>query len=312
VVDHSGKISAFDPSGRLVWTRDPLQLCAARPWADERFVFAATAQGRVLKLEAATGRMLERGDVGERATSPLDVFSEKDGGRRLVVGTLSGRLLCLDAESLKVVWSSEEAQDMIQSRPLAAGGSIVFGSWDARLHAVDLRTGRPRWRWSENFNFYYAPAGCTPASDGERVFVGCPDGFVSAVDLASGKTAWRARVNAWESLGLSQDRRRLFVKSRTDEFHIVEAMTGRSLVRSSPAHGHGDIMPVEPVEWGGRIYYGAQNGRVYEVDAGGRMKAVLDLGPAGLHALCPLGGGRFAALNLDGTLVIFRVSRRPR
>jgi hypothetical protein len=42
------------------------------------------------------------------------------------------------------------------------------------------------------------------------------------------------------------------------------------------------------------------------------MKAVLDLGPAGVHSLLPLGGGRFAALNLDGTLVIFRVPRRLR
>ena len=312
VVDRVGRVHGFDSSGVERWVHDPKDLSASRPAGDDEFVYAATAKGRVLKLEAATGRLVAAGNAGERATSALALFPGRRGRTNLLAGTLSGRLVCLDGEGLEVLWTSSAAKDMIQSRPLPAGDKVVFGSWDARLHAVEAGTGRTVWTWTENDNFYYAPAGCEPATDGGRVFACSPDGFVSAVDLASGRTVWRERHNAWESLGLAQDRRRLLVKCRTDEFRTVEAATGLPAVRSSPAQGNGDIMPVEPIAWEDKAYFGALNGRVYEVDGGGRMKAVLDLGPAGVHSLLPLGGGRFAALNLDGTLVIFRVPRRLR
>ena len=31
----------------------------------------------------------------------------------------------------------------IQSSPLVVGHMVYFGSWDAKLHAVDARTARP-------------------------------------------------------------------------------------------------------------------------------------------------------------------------
>lgn len=310
VVDNAGRIHGFDSSARERWIHDPKAFSASRPVGRGRFAYAATAKGRILKLETADGRLVDEADVGERVTSALALFADGSGRRRLLAGTLSGRLFCLDAQSLDVLWVSGEAKDMIQSRPLVVGEKVIFGCWDARLHALEVSTGRPLWRWSENDNFYYAPAGCDPVSDGSRIFVSCPDGFVSAVDLTAGRTVWREKHNAWESLGLSPDRARLFIKSRADEFRLLDSAAGRLLALSSPAQGKGDIMPVEPVEWEGRVYFGVQNGRIYEVGPGGRMKAILDLGPAGVHSLLALGGGRFAAVNLDGTLVVFRVSPR--
>jgi outer membrane protein assembly factor BamB len=310
VADNAGRIHAFEPGGRERWVHDPEALCASRPWADDRFVFAATAEGKILKLDAASGRTLKAAEVGERVTSQLVGFLDDQGGERLLAGTLSGRMICLNADTLAVLWKSGEAKDMIQSRPLAVRGKVVFGSWDARVHALEAATGRPVWRWSENDNFYYAPAGASPLSDGRSAFVCGPDGFVSAIDLESGKTSWRERFGAWESLGVSSDRTRIFIKSRTDEFNVLAAATGRRLFQSAPAHGAGDIMPVEAVEAEGKIYFGALNGRVYEIGAGGGMKAVLDLGPGGIHSLLPLGEGRFAALDLDGSLVVFRPDKK--
>jgi outer membrane protein assembly factor BamB len=308
IVDNAGRIQAFDRAGRKKWTHDPKSLSASRPAGDDKFVYAATAKGKILKLKAASGRLVRSGDVGERVTSPLVLFADGQKRERLLAGTLSGRLVCLDAERLAAVWTSEAAKDMIQSRPLVVGGKVVYGSWDARLHAVEAGTGRALWSWTENDNIYYAPAGCGPVSDGSRVFVCSPDGNVSAVDLATGKTVWREKYSAWESLGISADRTKLFIKSRTDEFNLVDAAEGRLLRRTAPAHGNGDTMPVSPVEEKDKIYYGALDGRVYEIDRAGGIKTILDLGPAGVQTLLPLGEGRFAAVNLDGTLVVFRIS----
>ncbi len=67
----------------------------------------------------------------------------------------------------------------------------------------------------------------------------------------------------------------------------------------------GDLDPGEPIEDGGRIYFGTQNGRVYEIDAAGVLRPILDLGPGAVHTLLALGGGRLIAANVDGLVIAF-------
>jgi outer membrane protein assembly factor BamB len=189
---------------------------------------------------------------------------------------------------------------------LVASGRVIFGAWDGRLHAVDLKTGSPVWSWPENGSFYYSPAGCAPSASAGNVLVCAPDGFVSAVRLDSGTTAWRIKLAAWESLGLSADGRRVLVKGRTDEFIILDAADGSILRSLSPAHG-GDLLPGEPSDGRGRVLFGSQNGRVYSFRSAGPVEPVLDLGPGGVLAVVPLGGDRFAAADLDGRIVVFRL-----
>jgi outer membrane protein assembly factor BamB len=305
IVDHAGKVRAFDSQAAERWAFDTGALCASRPAVDGPVVFAATARGGLVKLAAADGRLLVSRELGERVTSQLAVFRDASGRSRLLAGTVSGRLICLDGETLETVWMNAEAKDVIPGRPLVAGGRVVFGSWDARLRAVDASTGRSLWAWIGTDNFYYAPACAAPVSDGRSVFICAPDGFVSAVTLETGRIIWREKYSAWESLTLSSDGTGVLVKSRLGELHVLEAASGRLLRTAGPARGPADTMPIEPVEWGGRILYGAIDGRVYEVDGAGRSRAVLDLGKAGVHSLAPLGGGRFAAVSLDGTVVTF-------
>jgi outer membrane protein assembly factor BamB len=228
---------------------------------------------------------------------------------------------------------------MIQSRPLAVGRRIVYGSWDGRVHALDILDGRELWTWpraepsayhspvdyshgrvrrnwtpgqspgplppSGNPNFYYSPAGCAPQTDGRRVFVCAPDGFVTALDLETGTAAWREKHGAWESLGISPDGRRLLVKGIAGEFRVLDAETGRLIRRTSPAHGKSDILPVVPLEWDGRILYGSQNGFVYEIGPEGTISPLMFLGAAGVHSFQRLKDGIFLASNLDGQIAVF-------
>jgi outer membrane protein assembly factor BamB len=306
--DQRGRITCWDQQGKVLWTHEAKAPFLNRPAVQGKFLLAASADGRVVKLDAATGGLFISSELGLRPTSPIVPFEDERGKiSRFWLGTSSGSLLCLNAFNLTAFWTGNAARGPIQSAPLRAGHTVVFGAWDGAAHGLDVETGRSLWRWTEKDDFYYSPAGCAPATDGRNLFFCSPDGFVSAVEAKTGKTAWRTQVWAWESLGLSEDGKRVLIKSRLDEFHVLDAATGRELRRIAPAHGAGDLEPGAAVEWKGRILCGARTGRILSIGPDDRVETLLDLGPGGVHTLVPLGGGRFAAANIDGTVAVFRI-----
>lgn len=308
--DDSGKLTCFGADGKALWSFEAGASLVARPAVFGSLLWAARGS-RVLKLEAKTGRLLNSGDIMDYAQSQLTVFPFRDGQKLgLLVGTRSGKMICLDAGSLKILWQNDDASGAIQTRPLVVAGKVIFGSWDGRLYCLDAASGRRLWTWTENANFYYSPAGCIPQSDGKNVFVCAPDGYVSSVGLDSGKTLWRKKYDGWESIGLTEDRKKILVKSRTDEFNILGTENGALVQKISPAHGGGDIIPGEPVEWQSSIIFGAQNGFVYRIDRSGRMSPLLFLGTAGVQTVLHLKDDLFAASNVDGRIAVFRI--RPK
>jgi len=66
-------------------------------------------------------------------------------------------------------------------------------------------------------------------------------------------------------------------------------------------------MAVEPIEWKGSVIFGAQNGFVYRIDHNGQMSPLLFLGTAGVHTIQHIKDNLFAASNLDGRVVVFKI-----
>jgi outer membrane protein assembly factor BamB len=163
------------------------------------------------------------------------------------------------------------------------------------------------WKWTENRNFYYSPAAVTPVSDGKNVYVSTPDKFVSSIDLLLGKTNWRKNdFNSWESIGISSDKQRIFVKSITDKLNIVSAKDGRR-IREIDAKFGLDTMPVEIIEVNGMIYFGTKNGMVFSIDEKYQLKPLLYLGTARVHSIKYLGDNTLSVSNMDGKIVVFKL-----
>jgi outer membrane protein assembly factor BamB len=310
LADLFGRIHCFDAKGSLRWTYEGRSPFISRPVVYKKQLLAASADGRMMKLDPGSGRLEASAEFKERFTAPLAAYEDEQVKvPRLLAGTASGRLICVNLFNMTDVWTSAAANGAIQSRPLVAAGKAIFGAWDGGAHAVDIETGRELWRWTENDNFYYSPAGCAPAAAAGRVFFTCPDGFVSAVDQASGRTVWRVKAESWESLAVSADGRRMLVKGRAGVFSILDSASGAVLRKISPVPGGADIFPCEPLEDGGRIYFGTQHGLVCEIDAVGTLRSILDLGPGAIHTLIALGGGRLLAANVDGLVAAFEKPR---
>ncbi|MGD0782509.1 MAG: PQQ-binding-like beta-propeller repeat protein, partial [Candidatus Aminicenantales bacterium] len=230
LADLFGRIHCFDAKGSLRWTYEGRSPFISRPVVFKKLLYAASSDGRVMKLDADSGRLAASADFPDRFTAPLAAYEDKQVKvPRLLAGTASGRLICINLFNMTDVWTSDAAKGAIQSRPLVAEGKAIFGAWDGGAHAVDIETGRELWRWTENDNFYYSPAGSAPAAAAGRVFFSCPDGFVSAVDQASGRTIWRVNAESWESLGVSADGRKVLVKSRPGGISFLDAASGALL-----------------------------------------------------------------------------------
>jgi eukaryotic-like serine/threonine-protein kinase len=124
-----------------------------------------------------------------------------------------------------------ESGDVYTSSPVHVNGTVIFGSGDGHVYALDARTGRQHWR---------AVAGgrvrSSPAVDGGRVYVGSADGRVYAFDLRTGALRWR-----YDTEGVRLESRNFGYDRRT--------------VQSSPAVS------------GRAVYVGARDGFLYAIDA---------------------------------------------
>src|SRR5690242_13557392 len=69
----------------------------------------------------------------------------------------------------------------IRSAPILRDGILYVTSITAGLQAIDVVSGRPKWKFSVSEQIHSTPSLC-----GNKVLFGCDDGKVYAVDCISG------------------------------------------------------------------------------------------------------------------------------
>jgi outer membrane protein assembly factor BamB len=145
-------------------------------------------------------------------------------------------------------------------------------------------------------------------TDGKNVFFATPDKAITAVDLLLGKTSWRKTdFDAWESIGISNDEKRIFVKSQNDKLHIISAANGKIQHTIDMKFGL-DTGPIQPVEVNENIYFGSKNGNIYSIDPKYNFSSLFFMGTARTHSLQNLDEQRITASNMDGKIIVFKVN----
>src|SRR5689334_18849187 len=123
--------------------------------------------------------------------------------------------------NLKLLWTYE-AGDSIESSAAIAGGAVYVGSQTADLIALDLETGKLRWK-------YHVQEGIEESSPAVRdgvVCVGDLGGTLHAVNAADGKGLWKLKTGAEvKSSPVIMDDR-LLVGSYDGNLYCVAARTG--------------------------------------------------------------------------------------
>ncbi len=315
--NYNGLITCFDFNGNKLWDFQAFGNIASALAARDGYVVAATLQGDLITLKESTGEEIQSIGFDETITSGLLTFDytgtkelmvpKRTNSRAAVVfGTSTGKLYCYDVETLQQYWVNKDAKGFIQTTPLYVDNKIVYGAWDTFLYCIDAKGGWLIWRWRMNKNFYYSPAAVQPVTDGKFLYLTTPDKFTYKIDLLLGKTIWATdKYNAWESIGISKNRLRLFVKSRRDDFYLVPAKSGRGALRFRINFGE-DVNPDTPFEYNKKIFFTTRNGTVYQIH-NKKFKKIIFLGSAIPFSVRHLKNNIFLGSNIDGRIVAFKI-----
>lgn len=213
-------VSAED--GKKLWTVDTeATIHASANAAGSRIVFANDASD-IFCLNAADGKVLWKAKGGDRINSApaiggglayftgcdaqlrafdLETGQEKlaadmqalSGGSpvllkdRLIVATDQGRVLAVNLDGKKTLWTYDQVteQAMVYATPAVADGIVVVGARDRQVHAIDLETGQRKWVYKTRGDVDAAAM----ISDG-RVYVGSKDKKLYVLDLKTGRRLW--------------------------------------------------------------------------------------------------------------------------
>ena len=159
-----------------------------QPAIAENAIYAAAADGTVLRIDPASGSAVWRADVDSRISAGVGA-----DGFTVAVGTVRGEVIALDADG-KVRWRAQATSDIVDP-PLVGRGLVIVHSTDHRVAAFEADTGKRRWTYNRQLPALTLRASTEMAFAGDNVLVGFPGGRLVAIALVNGAARWEATIS---------------------------------------------------------------------------------------------------------------------
>ncbi len=273
------------PPGTVLWVHQgDSQLWAPLALEDGALYFGDDS-GAFQALSTTTREVLWRFATGGRIRSAAAVAAGT-----AVFASDDGFLYALDRETGEERWRFDLGSAAIERRlpdtgppydydyrhssPIVENGVVYIGSADASLYAVDLVTGRRRWRFPTG-----ASVRSTPRVFGGSVYFGSWDGHVYSIDAQTGEESWRFDTGGRVQGSPAVAGGRVIVGSRSGKIVALDAASGEpvwiyehedgSWVESSPVV-RGEIVYVGSSDALGLFVLDAASGReIWEFETGG-------------------------------------------
>lgn len=158
-----------------------------QPAVTDNAIYAAAANGAVLRVDPASGNVVWRAEAGVRLSAGVG-----SDGFRVAVVTARGELVVFDADG-GARWRAQLTSDAIDP-PLVGRGLVIVRSTDHRVAAYEADTGKRRWIYSRQLPALTLRAAAEMAFSGDNVLIGFPGGRLVAVALANGAARWEATI----------------------------------------------------------------------------------------------------------------------
>jgi len=150
-------------------------------------VYAATPDGVVVKVDAASGQTLWRMDLGQ----PLSAGVGADGSMVAVVGT-DAYVIAMDDEG-REQWRVRAASE-VGIAPLVGEGIVVVRSGDYRIQAFEQSSGDLRWSLQRPGPALALKTNMQMLWLNHLVVTGMPNGKMLAIDSLGGDVQWEGTV----------------------------------------------------------------------------------------------------------------------
>ncbi|HEX5638175.1 MAG TPA: outer membrane protein assembly factor BamB [Burkholderiaceae bacterium] len=159
-----------------------------QPAVLENAIFAASADGNIVRLAPATGEVVWRAEVKSKISGGVG-----SDGFIVAVGTARGEVLTFGADG-KPLWQAQVLGE-VQSPPLVGRGLVIVRASDFRVTAFDAETGRRRWTYQRATTPLTLRGPSEMAFSGDQVVAGFPGGRLVALASASGAVRWDVGVS---------------------------------------------------------------------------------------------------------------------
>ena len=269
----------FGGQGDVKWRFATRSAVRSTPAVTATRVFIGSGDSTLYALDRATGKLVWRFAAGGPVPSSPAVAHGL-----VIAATLGGRIFAVSEATGELRWSMTTGPslpkniqpagewDLYASSPVVTGSTVLIGASDGNVYAVDLTSGKERWRVRTNGKVRATPS----VHDGVAV-VGSFDGRVYAIDVATGKTRWVHHTSG-DSIDLKKagyDRRAIqstaaiaggyvFLGSRDDGFYAIDFATGQRKWRAS--HGSSWVV-ASPAVRDGKAYVGSSDGHfIHSID----------------------------------------------
>jgi outer membrane protein assembly factor BamB len=309
VGDASGKVYALSlKSGKARWNFQTAGAVYSTPDTSGDLVVFASTDGNVYALKAANGKQVWR-----YTTKRPIVASPRIAEGLAYIGSSEGIFRALDLASGKLVWQFDGLAGFVETQPLLYDGKVFFGAWDQQFYALDAKTGKLAWKWKgDKPGTMFSPATCWPIAADGKVFIVAPDRKMTALDARTGAQIWRTGAYVVrESIGLSQDRTRFYVRAMNDFFYAFSTAAAQpdKVWELNAGFGY-DINSAMLIEKEGLLFYGTKNGLLFALDAKtGVIQWEHKLGVGVMNTVVPLSATQVLATDFDGKVAL--IEARP-
>ncbi len=157
------------------------------PALDGENVFVAAADGQLMRIDRATGRVQWQVVSGKKLSGGVGA-----GDNLVLVGTAKGQVLAYD-QTGKLLWQSELSSEILAA-PKVAEGIVVARTGDGKVFGLSAEDGKTRWVYQRAVPALSLRTAAGILIHRGAVFVGFAGGKLVALSLSSGNVGWEATV----------------------------------------------------------------------------------------------------------------------
>lgn len=151
-------------------------------------LYVADAEGRILALDAATGKVLWEQETGLPFSGGPAVDAE-----HIILGSSDGDLVARSARDGAERWHTRLGSEIL-SVPRIAGSSVLVHTLDDSVYAFKLGSGDQIWKYSHPAPVLTLRGSSIPAVTDDSVIVGISGGKLVNLELQSGVPRWETTV----------------------------------------------------------------------------------------------------------------------
>jgi outer membrane protein assembly factor BamB len=159
------------------------------PAALEDYLFIADRGGRMIAIEAQTGK-----SIWEERDKTLRISGGPGAGDGLVLaGTSDAQVIAREAATGAVQWIADVSSEVL-APPQVARGVVVVRTGDGKLFGLHAENGKRIWVYDRSIPTLTLRGTGTPVIVDDIVIAGFDSGRLTALDLLSGKPIWETRL----------------------------------------------------------------------------------------------------------------------